>query len=90
MSRLINNIFIKEAYETNGRANYVFMASVLETLKMTQYKYKREDVAKLYRFLADIVEHGNFDWPGKFDLKPAEKNATIEPKETEKEVASVS
>ena len=66
------------------------MAAVLETLKMTQYKYKREDVVRLYHFIADVIEKGNFEWPGKIDLKPFEKNDKIETKEVESTVVSAS
>lgn len=90
MSRLIDNAFNKDAYTTNGRINYSFIASVLDTMKMTQYKYKREDVASLYRFMADVIENGGFEWPGIFALKPEAKNANIATKEVEEPIASTS
>lgn len=90
MSRLINNAFIKESYTNGPRINYSFIAAVLDTLKLTQYKYKREDVAALYRFIASVIEDKSFPWPGTFDLKPEQKNDKIETKEAEKPIASVS
>lgn len=90
MSQLSNRLYNKESYLYGKRFNYGFMASVLDMLKMSQYRYKREDVANAYRFLADVVEKGDFEWPGTFDLKPITKNDKVQVKETEEEVASVS
>ena len=90
MSQLSNRLYNIESYLYGKRFNYAFMASVLDMLKMSQYRYKREDVANAYRFLADVVEKGNFEWPGTFDLKPITKNDKVQVKETEEEVASVS
>jgi hypothetical protein len=68
-------MFNKNAYVFNGRFNSAFMGSVLTMLKMSQHLYKREDIAKAYRYLADLVENGDFEWSGKFDLieRPAKK-----------------
>lgn len=90
MSQLSNRIFNPNSYVYGNRFNYGFMASVLDVLKMSQHKYKREDVVYVYRFLAWIIENGKFDWSGTFDLKPQSKSAKVETKEAEKEVASVS
>ena len=90
MSRLMTNAFVEDAYTTNGHINYSFIAAVLDTLKLTQYKYKRKDVASLYRFMANVIENGKFQWPGTFDLKPESKNDIIESKEAEEQIASVS
>lgn len=90
MAVLAERIFNKDSYLYGKRFNYGFMGSVLDMLKAFQYKYKREDVAAIYRFVADVIEHGNFEWAGTFDLKPVVKNDKIETKEADKEVASVS
>lgn len=90
MAVLAERIFNKDSYMYGKRFNYGFMGSVLDMLKAFQYKYKREDVANIYRFVADVIEHGDFGWPGNFDLKPIQKNDKIETKEADKEVASVS
>lgn len=80
MAVLAERIFNKDSYMYGKRFNYGFMGSVLDMLKAFQYKYKREDVATIYRFVADVIEHGNFEWPGNFDLKPVQKNDNIETK----------
>lgn len=90
MSALSKRIFNSNSYLYGNRFNYSFMASVLDMLKMSQHRYKREDVANVYRFLADIVEKGNFNWAGTFDLKPDTENDIVQTKETEENIASVS
>lgn len=87
----LKQMFNKKAYVFNGRFNSSYMGSVLNMLKMSQHLYKREDIAKAYRFLADLIENGEFAWGGTFDLveKPevlkrilrsAPKTAKIAPK----------
>lgn len=87
----LKQMFNKRAYVFNGRFNSAYMGSVLNMLRMSQHLYKREDIAKAYRFLADLVENGEFSWGGTFDLveKPevlkkilrsAPKTAKIAPK----------
>lgn len=61
-------MFNKAAYIFNGRFNSAYMGSVLTMLRMSQHLYKREDIVKAYRFLADLIENGDFQWGGTFTL----------------------
>jgi hypothetical protein len=90
MSQIGSKIFNEKSYEYNGRLNFSFMVSILNMLGRTQHMYKREDVVAAYRFIADVIEKGDFGWSGTFPLKPMAKSANIAPKETEEEIASVS
>lgn len=64
----LKQMFNKNAYNFNGRFNSSFMGSVLMMLRASQHLYKREDVAAAYRYLADVIENGDFAWGGTFDL----------------------
>lgn len=64
----LKQMFNKNSYVFNGRFNSSFMGSVLMMLRMSQHLYKREDVAAAYRYLADVIENGDFAWGGTFDL----------------------
>ena len=96
----LKQMFNKQAYNFNGRFNSAYMGSVLNMLKMSQHLYKREDIVKAYRFLADLIENGSFEWGGTFPLFPEEpkkslrgagKSANIEAKkDSEKPIASES
>lgn len=98
----LKQMFNKSAYTFNGRFNSAYMGSVLNMLRMSQHLYKREDIVKAYKFLADLIENGEFAWGGTFDLvekpevlkKPlrsAPKVAKIAPeKDSEEPIASES
>lgn len=98
----LKQMFNKNAYIFNGRFNSAYMGSVLNMLRMSQHLYKREDIVKAYKFLADLIETGEFEWGGTFDLiekpealkKPlrsAPKIAKIAPeKDSEEPIASES
>lgn len=75
----LKQMFNRKAYVFNGRFNSAYMGSVLTMLKMSQHLYKREDIVKAYRFLADLIETGDFEWSGKFDLieRPAIVKKTL-------------
>lgn len=90
MSQIGSKIFNEKSYEYNGRLNFSFMVSILNMLGRTQHMYKREDVVAAYRFIADVIEKGDFGWSGTFPLKPMTESANIAPKEAEEEIASVS
>ena len=90
MSQIGSKIFNVKSYDYNGRLNFSFMVSILNMLGRTQHMYKREDVVAAYRFIADVIEKGDFGWSGTFPLKPTEENVNIETKETEETIASVS
>lgn len=64
----LKQMFNKAAYTFNGRFNSAYMGSVLTMLRMSQHLYKREDIVKAYRFLADLIENGDFPWGGTFSL----------------------
>lgn len=64
----LKQMFNKAAYTFNGRFNSAYMGSVLTMLRMSQHLYKREDIVKAYRFLADLIENGDFPWGGTFNL----------------------
>lgn len=64
----LKQMFNKAAYTFNGRFNSAYMGSVLTMLRMSQHLYKREDIVKAYRFLADLIENGDFQWGGTFSL----------------------
>lgn len=64
----LKQMFNKKAYVFNGRFNSSYMGSVLNMLRMSQHLYKREDIVRAYRFLADLIENGEFAWGGTFDL----------------------
>jgi len=76
----LDKLYNKGAYVQNGRFNHIFMGSQLEVLKLTQHKYDRHDLANAYRFIADIIENGDFPWPGTFPLKNPEESVKIENK----------
>lgn len=98
----LKQMFNKQAYVFNGRFNSAYMGAVLTMLRMSQHLYKREDIVKAYKFLADLIENGEFEWGGTFDLvekpevlkKPlrsAPKIAKIAPeKDSEEPIASES
>jgi hypothetical protein len=73
----LKQMFNKKAYNFNGRFNSAYMGSVLNMLKMSQHLYKREDIVKAYRFLADLIENGSFEWGGTFPLFPEEPKKTL-------------
>lgn len=85
----MEKIFNRDAYVFNGRFNSGYMGAVLDIMKCSQHLYKREDVVEVYRFLADMIENGDFAWGGTFDLKKMGKSSIITPKEPkEKSIAS--
>ena len=73
----LDKLYNRGAYVVNGRFNHIFMGSELEVLKLTQHKYDRHDLANAYRFIADIIENGDFPWPGNFPLKNPEESVKI-------------
>lgn len=73
----LDKLYCEGAYVQNGRFNHIFMGSELEVLKLTQHKYDRHDLAEAYRFIADIIEFGDFEWPGTFPLKKPENSVKI-------------
>lgn len=88
MQGVSERLFNAESYTFNGRFNSGYAGAILDLLKCSQHLYKREDVANAYRFLADIIEKGDFGWPGTFDLKPSTKNDNIETRGVEEPIAS--
>lgn len=56
------------SYVFNGRFNAPYMGATLMILKNSQHLYTRESIVKMYRFLADIIEKGNFEWGGTIAL----------------------
>ena len=73
----LDKLYCEGAYVQNGRFNHIFMGSELEVLKLTKHKYDRHDLAEAYRFIADIIEFGDFEWPGTFPLKKPENSVKI-------------
>ena len=78
----LDKLYNRGAYVVNGRFNHIFMGSQLEVLKLTQHKYDRHDIADAYRFIADVIENGDFEWPGTFPLKKPEESVKIENKKS--------
>lgn len=68
----LDNAFNLAGYIDEGRLDHAFMGAILETLKMTQHMYKREDLAKLYHFIGDLFESGDFAWAGDVSFAPSE------------------
>lgn len=56
------------SYVFNGRFNAPYMGATLMILKNSQHLYTRESIVKMYRFLADIIENGEFEWGGTIAL----------------------
>lgn len=56
------------SYVFNGRFNAPYMGATLMILKNSQHLYTRESIVKMYRFLADIIENGKFEWSGTITL----------------------
>lgn len=73
----LDKLYCEGAYVQNGHFNHIFMGSELEVLKLTQHKYDRHDLAEAYRFIADLIEFGDFEWPGTFPLKKPENSVKI-------------
>lgn len=79
----LDNAFNIAGYIDDGRLDHAFIGAILETLKMTQHMYKREDLAKLYHFLGDLFEDGDFAWGGDMPFAPSEiKPLTKAPKKS--------
>lgn len=68
----LDNAFCTSAYIDEGRLDHAFMGAILDTLKVSQHLYKREDLAKLYHFLGDMFEKGDFAWSGDVAFAPSE------------------
>lgn len=78
---LFDNAFVKEAYIDGRRLNYWFLGAMLNSLSAAQHLYDRKDIADLYRFIADIMEFGDFDWDGKNRLTKPENCVIFQSKE---------
>lgn len=77
----LDNAFCANAYIDEGRLDHAFIGAILDTLRLTQHMYKREDLAKLYHYLGDLFENGDFAWAGEMGFAPSEiKPLTKTPK----------
>ena len=68
----LDNAFCENAYIDEGRLDHAFIGAILDTLRLTQHMYKREDLAKLYHFIGDMFENGDFAWAGDTPFAPSE------------------
>lgn len=68
----LDQSFNKNAYIDDGRLDHAFIGAILDTLKVSQHLYKREDLAKLYHFIGDLFESGDFAWAGDVEFAPKE------------------
>lgn len=75
----LDNAFCLNAYIDDGRLDHAFMGAILDTLKVSQHLYKREDLAKLYHFLGDMFEKGEFSWGGEVSFAPSENKPLTKP-----------
>lgn len=71
----LDQSFNKNAYIDEGRLDHAFMGAILDTLKVSQHLYKREDLAKLYHFIGDLFDSGDFAWGGDVSFAPEDKKA---------------
>jgi hypothetical protein len=71
----LDQSFNVSAYIDDGRLDHAFMGAILDTLKVSQHLYKREDLAKLYHFIGDLFESGKFSWGGDVSFAPDDKKA---------------
>lgn len=71
----LDQSFNKNAYIDDGRLDHAFMGAILDTLKVSQHLYKREDLAKLYHFIGDLFASGEFSWGGDVSFAPDDKKA---------------
>lgn len=79
---LLDNVFNKGAYISDRSLNHWYMGAMLQSLSAAQHLYDRRDIAKVYHFLGDLFESGDFDWGGTNRLTNVEESAKVEIKET--------
>lgn len=76
----LDQAFNETAYIDDGRLDHAFMGAILDTLKVSQHLYKREDLAKLYHFIGDLFASDKFAWAGDVSFAPDETKALTKPK----------
>lgn len=69
----LDQAFNETAYIDEGRLDHAFIGAILDTLKVSQHLYKREDLAKLYHFIGDLFASDKFAWAGDVSFAPSEQ-----------------